>query len=679
MHRTRILPGAMSLLLGLALPAQTASAQQLPSVTPEQAQAGARVVSATFDAPAEVRRGDTLSIRANVTDANGNPVEGAVVLFTARGGLLALDGRMSASGRFVANTPGETTVMALVRVPAESGDGFFGIRGVLQIGSTDVVVRDYPAASIEIAELAYKPYAGTSFKLGGTVITDHGNEHATASVTWRSENPSVATVTRSGVFMPSEPGTATIVASTENGVSQRLSVEVIDNPVEDLNISPSTAAVRTGDVVQFAVRPLDAAGRRVENIALSYSVFGLDSIGGAQVYDDGSFVAEDPGAFRVVVTMGTLAADALVEVESRPAPSVSDVTLVDHAGVAHVATSDLWIFEGNDGRDYAYTGTHARGGGERMFVWDVTDPAAVMLMDSVVVNARVVNDVKVSADASWAIITREGASNRRNGIVVLDLANPAHPRIISELTDSLTAGIHNVWINGDVVYSVNDGTSAMHIIDLSDPSAPSHLGRWEIRAGETDKSLHDIWAEDGYAYLSYWDDGLVILDVGAGTHGGTPSEPTFVSRFAYGMGNTHTAWREGDYVFVGDEIGTADGMRGYVHILDVSDIENPWEVGKYDVPEAGAHNLWVEDGLMYVAYYQGGLRIVDVSGELRGDLYRQGREVGLYRTSAAIGEGITPLSTMAWGPQPHKGNIFVSDMNSGLWVIKYARPQILVP
>ena len=43
-------------------------------------------------------------------------------------------------------------------------------------------------------------------------------------------------------------------------------------------------------------------------------------------------------------------------------------------------------------------------------------------------------------------------------------------------------------------------------------------------------------------------------------------------------------------------------------------------IAKFEVPEAGAHNIWVEDGILYIAYYQGGLRIVDVSGELRGDL-----------------------------------------------------------
>jgi hypothetical protein len=215
----------------------------------------------------------------------------------------------------------------------------------------------------------------------------------------------------------------------------------------------------------------------------------------------------------------------------------------------------------------------------------------------------------------------------------------------------------------------------MNIIDLADPASPRNLGRWELRPGETDKTLHDVWAEDGYAYLSYWDDGLVILDVGAGTHGGTPRAPTFVSSISYPEGNTHVAWRDRDYVFLGDEIGTPDGMRGFVHVVDVSDIENPRQVAKYDLPEAGAHNVWVENDILYIAYYQGGLRMVDVSGTLRGDLYRQGRELGLFRTAADVGEGVVPNAPMAWGPQPHKGHVFVSDMNSGLWVIKHAQPR----
>ena len=469
-------------------------------------------------------------------------------------------------------------------------------------------------------------------------------------------------------------GSTRVTAHTENGVTAYITVNAADNPVRSISISPNSTSTRTGDVVSFEIEALDSRGNPVNNAAFDLAVTGLGTTGsGGFIFADGTFVAENAGAYRVVASIGGVAAAAVVEVARREQPE--PVELVDHAAVTHVSTSDLWAFEGQNGRDYVYTGTHARGGGQRMFVWDVTDPTNVQLMDSVVVDARVVNDVKVSDDASWAIITREGASTRRNGIVVLDLTDPAHPTVLSELTDSLTAGIHNVWIMGDMVYAVNDGTNAMNIIDLSDPANPRHAGRWEIRPGETDKSLHDVWAEDGYAYLSYWDDGLVILDVGAGTHGGTPSEPAFVSQISYPQGNTHVAWRDRDYVFLGDEIGTSDGMRGYIHVIDVADIDNPKEVAKYEVPEAGAHNVWIDDETLYIAYYQGGLRVVDISGTLRGDLYRQGREIGMYRTGAPEGQALVPNSPQAWGPQVFKGNVFVSDMLSGLWVLKHGRPR----
>jgi len=268
--------------------------------------------------------------------------------------------------------------------------------------------------------------------------------------------------------------------------------------------------------------------------------------------------------------------------------------------------------------------------------------------------------------------------------VVLDLTDPAHPTVQSELSEGMTSGMHNTWIVGNIVYGVNDGRNWMDIVDLSDPANPRHVGQWELRPGESDKSLHDVWGDDrGYLYLSYWDDGLVILDAGAGTHGGTATQPVEVSRIAYGMGNTHVAWRDRDYVFVGDEIfGCAEctnGPRGYIHVIDVSDIDVPREVATFEVPEAGAHNIWVEDETLYIAYYQGGLRIVDVSGELRGDLYAQGRQIGWFPTSGAEDESLTPNSPLAWGPQPFRGNVFVSDMNSGLWVLQHRRPEPPTP
>src|SRR5688572_28438495 len=85
-------------------------------------------------------------------------------------------------------------------------------------------------------------------------------------------------------------------------------------------------------------------------------------------------------------------------------PQPSDPTgrfeVVGRGPVTETHTSDLYVFRGVDGRDYAYTGTWGSCSGcygDRMYAWDVTDPSAPVLTDSVVVDARVINDVKVNA------------------------------------------------------------------------------------------------------------------------------------------------------------------------------------------------------------------------------------------------------------------------------------------
>ncbi len=645
---------------------------------------GALVRSVAIE-PGEVSllRGDSVQVRVVLRDKDGNPVEGALAfMFSPNTDVVEPRiGRQRSDGtfQFLAAGPGSTKPILVVRVNDDDGD-FRGMAGIRQVGTLDVIVGDWPVDRIETDDVAYVPYAGTTYKLSAKVMTDHDTEHSNARVEWSSDTPEVATVTPGGVLTLLKNGDARLMARTGD-ITLPYHFEVIKNPVRSLTISPPAATTRTGDVVHFDVQALDKKGRPVDRIALSYSVFGIDSAG-AEMFEDGSFIADKPGAFRAVVTAGGLVAEAIVEAEARP--EATSVEVVGRGSIAHVTTSDIWVFTGLDGRDYAYTGTHSQGGGQRMFVWDVSNPEAPHLTDSVVVDARVVNDVKVNDAATWAVITREGASNRQNGLVVLDLTDPAHPTVLSEMTDGMTSGMHNTWIVGNIVYGINDGKNWLDIVDLTDPANPQHVGHWEVRPGEEDKSLHDVWGDDvGYLYLSYWDDGLVILDAGAGTHGGSPTAPTFVSSIAYDMGNTHVAWRERNYVFVGDEIfGCAEctnGPRGYIHVIDVADIDNPVEVAKFEVPEAGTHNIWVEDGVLYIAYYQGGLRIVDVSGDLRGDLFAQGRQTGWYVTGGEEGESVVPNSPLAWGPQPFKGNIFVSDMNSGLWVLKHDRPEALIP
>jgi len=66
--------------------------------------------------------------------------------------------------------------------------------------------------------------------------------------------------------------------------------------------------------------------------------------------------------------------------------------------------------------------------------------------------------------------------------------------------------------------------------------------------------------------------------------------------------------------------------------------------------------------------YQGGARAVDISGELKGDLLRQGREIAW--TFTADDKGAKPRSTFAWGAVVKDGTIYVPDINSGLWILR---------
>ena len=76
--------------------------------------------------------------------------------------------------------------------------------------------------------------------------------------------------------------------------------------------------------------------------------------------------------------------------------------------------------------------------------------------------------------------------------------------------------------------------------------------------------------------------------------------------------------------------------------------------------------------MLYVGYYNGGMRAVDISGDLMGNLYEQGREIATFL--ATDKEGYVPNAPMVWGPQPYKGKVFFSDWNSGLWAVEIEPP-----
>ncbi len=606
---------------------------------------------------AEIEVQSTAQLQAHAYDGAGRILDGVDVRWIASTPELAT---VDQSGVVTGLNPGMAKITAVV-----GG----------QPTSVSVVVRALPASTLRPEVGTASPYAGQVVPIRVEAYDRIGGRVELPELSFSSSDPSIADVDPAGLVFARTPGSVTI-SVTAGSVESELPLQVQPDPGIDYILEPTESSVRTGDVVRFTARAM-VDGAEIPAFP-EWSLSGL----GAQVEDDrgqGVFVAEEAGTYRVTARMGERdVRSAVITVVPRGADA--ELVQVGRGGIAEHHSGDVWVFEGVDGRDYAYIGTFMW---DWMKVWDVTDPSNPILTDSLQLDARRINDVKIHPNNRLGIVTREGASDRRNGMVFLDLADPAHPSILSEYTETVSGGVHNVWISGEheLVYAVHNGTRAVHVIDIANPEAPHEVGRWGI--DNQQRSLHDVMVQDGYAYVSYWDDGAVVLDVGAGTHGGTPTTPTFVSQFKYPIGNTHVAWRYGKYLFVGDEIFPAGWdadeaihARGYIHVLDMTDIENPVEVARYEVPEAGAHNVWIEDDRMYVGYYQAGLRVVDISGELRGDLYAQGREIATILTTDS--ETTTPNWSMSWGAQIFKGRIYSSDLNSGLWITELVeRPRVV--
>ncbi len=616
-------------------------------------------------ARAEVPIGQTLRLSATARDSSGRVVD-VPIRWMGHG-----EGSVDSTGLLKAGYAGYVHVFAVAAADSTKP----------VLGQAVIRVLPLPASRIEIQPAPSKLLAGTRLTLTGLPFSAQGDRR-NDPVSFSSSAPRVASVTADGRLSALAPGQATITARS-GAARGALTLRVVPNTAARLAVEPALKTVKTGDVVRFTLQAQNAKGRAIADLPVRWAVNAVAPSGVAQVDEHGAFVAETPGKYTVTGLVGDRTADAVIQVEPR---RVGRGMVVQGRVPLAFRAAEVWVHPSGK---CAYLSTIA----DRVYAIDVADPSHPRVVDSMLTNARLVNDVMTTEDGRYGVFSREGASDRKNGIVVFDASDPCHPKPVSEYTETVTGGVHSSYVSQGHVYLTDDATGSMRVIDIRDPAKPREVARWQTEQTEAGRYVHDIAVTDGLAYLSYWNDGLVILDVGNGIKGGSPESPKLVSQFKYdlnetyarvdqlyGLGprGTHTAWRHGNYVFVGDEVyaskpskGLADGNDltfGRLHVIDVSDLQKPKEVAWYEPTDGGVHNVWAAGDTLYLGNYQGGARALDISGELKGDLLRQGREISWILTADSM--GIRPRATFAWGAVVKDGNIFVPDINSGLWILK---------
>jgi hypothetical protein len=260
---------------------------------------------------------------------------------------------------------------------------------------------------------------------------------------------------------------------------------------------------------------------------------------------------------------------------------------------------------------------------------------------------------------------QKSATAGKNGTFILDVTNPRKPKTLSFI--EVTQGSHNMTVHpsGNYMYNSNSDlitsiAPAIEIVDISDPARPEHAGELELTPlpGLGTES-HDITFNDAgtRAYSAALSHGVVIDTT-------DPANPSIVSEWD---DETINVWHQADPVSIGgrdfviaeDEYAGAAGgphcPSGGVHIYDVTgELEKaPVKVGYWNIDEiratssatgrctAHVFDIHEDEQIMTIAFYNGGVRVVDLSGladsnELSLGLGATGtpgalKEIGFYR------------------------------------------------
>ena len=329
----------------------------------------------------------------------------------------------------------------------------------------------------------------------------------------------------------------------------------------------------------------------------------------------------------------------------------SDESISDENWVGNTY-NEIWGVAQN-GHEFAIIGST-----QGTHIFDVTNPEDGFLAAYI-----------QGADDSPAIVHRdfhdyEGylyavADEGESTLQIIDISQLPNSFNVVYDSDEYIKRAHNIFIDTQnaIMYvcggRVLNEWNELAFFSLEEPQNPVFLGKYDDVG-----YIHDIYVENNIGYLNAGDNGLFIVDFS------NLENPTILGSLTDypDKGYNHSGWLNNSgntYIF-------ADENHGYE--MKICDVTNPNEITVNTTflsgvnPNSMAHNLIIKDNYVYVSHYHDGLWIWDISNPSNPvvagnfDTYLP-EDHDSYRG--------------AWGVYPllPSGNILVSDMQSGLFVL----------
>ena len=332
-----------------------------------------------------------------------------------------------------------------------------------------------------------------------------------------------------------------------------------------------------------------------------------------------------------------------------------NVVLLDHwidtsfiAGLENARFNDVWGFE-HEGQNYGVIGSSQ---GTHIFQINANELKEIDFKPGRFQNRYVEHrDFKTYKNYLYGVCD-EGTSS----LQIFDLAYL--PDSVHKVYDeALYFQIcHNIYIDTvhAKLYASGPNNLGMQIFDISNPTSPLL-----IESFNKVDYVHDCYVRNDTAFLNCGFDGLHVYNFST-----SPPIELGIIDFYPNQGYNHSGWlapTKNAYVFIDETQGTK--LRFCEWETSLSDIRITETFATKNYEDYVPHNVILLDNLAFVAYYNEGFRIFDLST-------KPFKEIGVYDTFL---EDTKYKLNGAWGVYifEETNQILISDRQNGLFLFSF--------
>jgi hypothetical protein len=236
------------------------------------------------------------------------------------------------------------------------------------------------------------------------------------------------------------------------------------------------------------------------------------------------------------------------------------------------------------------------------------------------------------------------------GIAIVDVTDPAKPALVDNYhgravgSDVGWCNVHTTEVatdaggDGTHILVSSDDSADLRVLDVRDLPTVREVNHYRLPTielfsdGSPHYFVHDTTITAERVYVAYWGAGLVILDK-TQLLSGEPVSPLTgpLTIDPEGFEVHHAFPTEGEeFVFIEDEVNYSPPDFSQLRLWDIRDLATPREVLalRLEEPLSPPHNLLVAGDLLYVGWYNDGVRVfrydlADPAAPVVTEVYRQ--------------------------------------------------------